>query len=301
MSIQVSIFHYSPDPNLKNPYVTWKGEVANNFIFNDILVMQVKSIRALTDIPYRLSIIDNEMHPAARADLEKRLPDVEIISVPKHERLNGPAGINGCILNNKCDYLVILSTDVLVTWNWLSTWLAHVKNAEALYGVPCAVSPDRLLLYPKNEASIVGYTLEELLKGDLNVPWKYWNGIPVAVSTVGTLYDRGNELGFYMAHRKFWEEVGLHDEEMISTMDGIDMGLRALKTHCRHLLGGGLFLHHVSGLHGNVGCRLYRSADGNWDGCAEFIKKWGIDMRWKVIYGTAWIELHQEQQARTGK
>lgn len=294
MSVQVSIFHYSPAPT-----------IGNYNIFNDILLMQVKSIRALTDIPYKLNIIDNEMHPAARADLEKRLPDVEIINVPKHEMLCGPAGENTAILNNKCDYLVLLHTDVLVTWSWLSTWLTHVKNAEAKYGVPCAVSPEGLLLYPKNEGSQhIGYTFEQMkgyMENTMHKPWKPWNNVPVGLSRVGPLYDVGNELGLYMAHKTFWEEVGLHDETMLSTLDGIDLGLRTLKTRCRNLIGGDLFLHHIGGLHLGVGCRLYRKADGNWIGEEQFKKKWGVEMRTKVAYGTAWIELHKEQQVRTGK
>lgn len=300
MSVQISIFHYSPDPN-----------IGNYIIFNDILVMQVKSIRELTDIPYKLNIINNEMHPNALADLKKRLLNIEIIDVPKHEVFCGPAGINGAILNNKCDYLVILHTDVLATWNWLSIWLAHVKSAENYYGVPCAVSPEGLLLYPKNEGSKhIGYTIQEMqgyIEKTMQINWKSWNGIPVGVSGNCPpnhplkLYDVGNELGLYMAHRKFWEEVGLHDETMISTLDGIDMGLRTLKTRCRNLLGGGLWLHHIGGLHLGVGCRLYRTSDGNWIGESQFTQKWGTEMRTKVAYGTAWIELHKEQKQRTGK
>lgn len=300
MSIQVSIFHYSPDPN-----------IGNYAIFNDILVTQVKSIREMTDIPYKLNIINNEMHPNALADLKRRLPDMEIIDVPKHEILNGPAGENGAILNNKCDYLVILHTDVLVTWNWLSTWLAHVQVAEAYYGVPCAVSPEGLLLYPKNAGSQhIGYTPQEMqgyMETTMQINWKPWNGVPVGISGPKPpnhpmkLYDVGNELGLYMASKKFWEEVGLHDETMVSTLDGIDFGVRALKTRCRNLIGGGLWLHHIGGLHLGTGCRLYRNSDGNWIGEREFVQKWGVEMRRKVADGFAWINLHNEQKARTGK
>ena len=290
MSIQVSIFHYAPDSAI------W---------LNDVVLMQVRSIKELTDIPYKLNIINNEMEPLARKDLASRLPsDVELIDVPKHEILCGPAGINGAILNNKCDYLVILHTDVLVTWNWLSTWLTHVQNAETKYGVPCAVSPEGLLPYPKNEGYAKGLE-HEVMKtymGDtMKISWKPWNDIPIGVSKPTVLYDVGNELGLYMANRKFWEEIGLHDETMTASMEGIDMGLRTLKTRCRNLLGGGLWLHHVGGLHGKIGCRLQRQKDGSWVGTDEFIKKWGMETRWKVTYGTAWIEFHTEQRKITGK
>jgi len=89
LSVQVSIFHYAEDDKL---------------YFNDVLVMLVKSIREFTNYPYKLTIIDNEMGWKAREDLEAKIPDIEIIRVPKHETLCGPAGLNGCIQNNKEDY-----------------------------------------------------------------------------------------------------------------------------------------------------------------------------------------------------
>lgn len=300
MSVQVSIFHYAPDSAI------W---------MNDILLLQVKSIKELTtDVPYKLNVIDNEMEPEARKDLASKLPaDIELISVPKHEILCGPAGINGAILNNKSDYLVILHTDVLVTWNWLSTWLTHVKNAEAKYGVPCAVSCQGLLPYPSNPINeetkrVIPFSersnfdcVQDYLEKTMYIQWKRWNNLPIGVSKPTILYDVGNELGLYMANKKFWEEVGLHDETMTATMDGIDMGLRTVKTRCRNLIGGGLWLHHISGLHLNVGCRLQHQADGNWVGEAEFTKKWGADVRKKVLFGTIWSEWHAEQQQKYGK
>lgn len=271
--------------------------------------MNVKAIRELTDIPCKLNLINNEMHPNALADIRKRLPDLEIIDVPKHERFCGPAGENGAILNNKCDYLVILHTDVLVTYNWLSTWLTLVKNAEAYYGVPCAVTPEGLLLYPKNAGSQhIGYSQEVMMKhmeNEMHIKWNLWNAIPLGVSgNVPShplkLYDVGNELGLYMAHRKFWEEVGLHDETMLSTLDGIDLGLRAVQTRCRNLIGGGLWVHHIGGLHLSVGCRLYADENG-WIGETEFRRKWGVEVRKKVLDGTIWLQLHKAQQEKYGK
>ena len=299
MSVQVSIFHYAPD------WAVW---------MNDIVLLQVKSIRELTtDVPYKLNVIDNEIEPNARKDLASKLPpNVELISVPKHEVLCGPAGINGAILNNKSDYLVILHTDVLVTWNWLSTWLTHVKNAEAKYGVPCAVSCQGLLPYPSSplneETKRVQFGgradydyVRDYLEKTMHIEWKAWNNLPIGVSKPTILYDVGNELGLYMANKKFWEEVGLHDETMTATLDGIDMGLRTLKTRCRNLIGGGLWLHHISGLHTNVGCRLQRQKDGNWVGTAEFIKKWGPEVSKKMGLTTLWTEFHNEQQQKYGK
>lgn len=294
LSVQISIFHYAEDEKL---------------YFNDLLVMLVKSIRELTQYPYKLNIIDNEMQPKAREDLEAKLPNIEIIRVPKHERLCGPAGINGCITNNKEDYLVILHTDVLVTWNWLSSWMQNIVNAELFYGIPCA-STCLLLPYPANDATdklpwklgaVEGHdrrggnsvkNIENYFDNN-GIPWRPWRGLPIAVSEPGLVMDVGHQLGLYIASKEFWEEVGLHDETMLSTFDDLDMGIRTLKTRCRLLISEKVWLHHIGATHQGTGCFTDRNPE-------PFIRKWGKEPLIKMQNGTFWKELHDAQREKYG-
>lgn len=287
MSVQISIFHYAED---------------NQLYFNDVLVMLVNSVRELTDYPYKLNIVDNQMQPKARKDLESKLPDIEIINVPKHDPLCGPAGLNTAIVNNKEDYLVILHTDLLVSWNWLSCWVQNIINAELKYGVPCA-STCLLLPYPANEGTKnIPWGLSEGCKPEniekflnvSNIPCKKWRNLPIAISNAGVVTDTGHQLGLYIASKEFWEEVGLHDETMTGTLDDLDMGIRTLITRCRLLISEKVWLHHIGALHQSTGCFLNRDP-------APFIRKWGVEVLKKLEDGSLWIALHKKQQEKYGK
>lgn len=287
MTVQISVVHYAEE---------------NELVFNDVLVMFVKSIRQLTQYPYKLNIIDNQMHPLARRNLESKLPHVEII---RHEGKHHtfPAGANTAIEKMQGDYLVLLHTDLLVGWGWLNALVQDLKQSEAKYGVPCAISP-LLLPYPKtsetpSEEQLGITTISDLIPPEdvkryminHHIPYKLWNNVPVAVSRPTLITDNGHQLGgAYMASRKFFEEVGPYDETLNRTNDR-DYGIRALLTSCRNLMSNHVYLHHIGGLHSHSG--VYNSHE--YDGYAAFKSKWGLKAWQAMLTGMMWIKLHNNR------
>ena len=187
MSVQISIVHYATSDELR---------------FNDVLVFLVKSIKELTKHPYRLNIIDNQMHPEARKDLERKLPNVEILRTEgpewkvrdrKGNILSGrhhtfPVGANLAMDAMKGDYLVMFHTDLLVSHNWLSSLVKDLKSAEKTYGVPCATCPI-LIFHPRRNGSKIESVKRYMEKHGL--PYKMWGKFPVVVSHEGSVTDNG--------------------------------------------------------------------------------------------------------------
>lgn len=263
MSVQISIVHYAEE---------------NELAFNDILVMLVKSIRELTEYPYKLNIIDNHIHPKARRDMEAKLPDVEIIRA-EGEYHTFPAGANTAIENMDGDYLALLHTDLIVSWGWLKSLVKDLQRGERKFGVPCVTTPI-LLPYPKI-VDVKNYMVK------YHVPHKMWGSIPIAISRAGLVSDNGHQLGVYMASKKFFEEVGSYDETLARFNDK-DYGIRALLTGCRSLVSNGVYLHHMGGLHANSG--VYK--DGGFE---NFKRKWSVEAWRQVQSGILWIKLHNNR------
>ena len=128
-TVQVSVIHYADEDELH---------------FNDVLALLIRSIRDLTEYPYKLNIIDNRMHPLARKDLDEKVPDVDIL---RNDNRGYSSGCNLAMRSFDTDYLVVLHTDLLVSWGWLTWAVQNLQEAEKKYGVPC-VTTFRLLWYP---------------------------------------------------------------------------------------------------------------------------------------------------------
>jgi len=284
MSVQISIVHYAE---------------AHELQFNDVLAFQVKSIRALTKYrPYRLNIIDNQMHPKARKDLEAKIPNVEILRTSgRHHTF--PVGANLAIENMKGDYLAMFHTDLLMTWNWLTSFVENLKSAEKGYGVPCAISPI-LLFHPRRNASRVGSVRRYMEKH--GIPYKMWGKFPVAVSRPGLVTDNGHQLGgAYIASRRFFKEVGSYDP-VLNRMNDKSYGIRALMTRCRNTISNRVYLHHVGALHRGSGCYVKGPYGSRKLGeYTQFKLKWGHMVFRKVQNGSIWPELHQAQRKGTSR
>ncbi|MBA7497141.1 hypothetical protein ES702_07751 [subsurface metagenome] len=280
MSVQISIVHYAE---------------SNELQFNDTLVLLVKSIRALTKYrPYRLNIIDNQMHPKAREDLRRKLPKVEILRTSgKHHTF--PVGANLAMDKMKGDYLVMFHTDLLVTWNWLTSLVQNLKWAEKTYGAPCATSP-LLTFHPRRNASRVKSVKKYMDKH--SIPYKMWGKFPVAISKPGEVTDNGWRLGgAYMASKRFFREVG-HYDPLINRMNDKSYSIKALMTRCRHTVSNHVWLHHVGGLHKSSGCYIKGPYGTRKLGAyAQFKLKWGHVIFKKVQNGSLWPELHRAQRA----
>ena len=121
-TVQVSVIHYADEDELH---------------FNDVLALQIKSIRDLTEYPYKLNIIDNMMHPVARKDLDEKVPDVDIL---RNDNRGYSSGCNLAMRSFDTDYLVVLHTDLLVSWGWLTWAVQNLRDAEKKYGVPCVTT-----------------------------------------------------------------------------------------------------------------------------------------------------------------
>lgn len=286
MSVQISVVHYADEDEL---------------YFNDVVALLIKSIHELTDYPYKLKIIDNQMHPRARRDLEERLPDVEILRNDGASRLY-PAACNTAIKDFDTDYLCILHTDCLASWGWLTWTVNNLKKAEKKYGAPCATT-FKLLPYPMSlelvpwDNIIKKIVTPEKVISELDkwkFPWKIWNSLPIAVSRPGLVTDHGWQLGVYMASREFFDEVGLMDDKLCPYAD-LDYGMRALATRCRSLISEKVVIHHVGALHRKSG--IY-TTHWNYEG---FVEKWGEPIMQQLKDGTIWIELHKRQREKYGQ
>jgi len=295
--VQISIVHYAEEKNYRT--------------FNDVLFTLVKSIRELTKHPYRLNVIDNQSHKIASEDMKAKIPDVEIIRA-KGEHHTFPAGANTAIENMQGDYLVLLHTDLLVTFNWLTSLVKNLQTIEKQFGVPCATSP-LLLPYPKKDAELFKRewrvdvrtpTAVSSYMSRYGVPWKMWDDLPIAMSNPGLVTDNGHQLGgAYIASKAFFEEVGPYDPE-INRFNDKDYGIRALMTRCRNTISNRAYLHHMGGLH--KGCGVYLDAENQYadkelGSYAVFQRKWGVDVFRKVINGSIWRELHEKQRRKYAK
>lgn len=286
-TVQISVVHYAEEDELP---------------LNDTVALLIHSIRDLTEYPYKLNIIDNQMHPRARRDLEEKLPDIEIIRTKGNRHTYG-AGCNTAIRNFDADYLCILHTDCLVSWNWLTCNMKNLIEAEKKYGVPC-ITTFKLLPYPislgtpwskmvaddrrKSPEEVISYLTK------WRFPWKMWNSIPIAISHPGSVTDHGWQIGLYMTNRGFFNEVGLMDETLPIHND-IDYGLRCLATRCRNLISDRVIIHHIGALH------RFSGVYGTSFTAKPFFMKWGEEIRKTLLDGSIWIDLHKKQREKYGE
>ena len=313
--MQISIVHYAG--------VFRGGSVKTKMHLNDILVDQVRSIRSLTKHPYSLNIIDNQMHPEARRDLENKLPDMEILETEGiHHTF--PVGANKAIDTLSKDYLFLSHTDMLMSHNWLTALAQDLENTEKRYSVPASVSPI-LLFYPRLQTSpdkdLMLKTLRtqrlmepDKVKNYMNihgVPHSPWEGQELAVSNPGIITDNGWRLGgAYMTSKKFLDEVG-HYDPMMNRMNDKSYGIKALMTRCKVMTSNGVYLHHIGGLHKTSGCYagegyyedgIHKAYGSETLGAYyQFKKKWGFTVFNKVQDGSIWRELHAAQEKGAGK
>jgi len=288
-TVQISVIHYAEEDEL---------------LFNDIVAILIKSIREVTEYPYELNIIDQNMPPLARKDLDEKVPDVDIL---RNDNRSYSAGCNLAMRNFDTDYLCVLHTDLLVSWKWLTCAVKNLVDSEKHYGVPC-VTTFRLLEYPRwgnlswEDFYNNGVSPRKLI-GNLkkwSFPWKIWDGtsdgVPLAVSRPGLVTDHGWQIGVYMTNRELIDEVGFK-EERLDAFEDLDYGIRVLKTRCRSLISEHVVLHHIGGLH---------ALSGVWKGGAgrsmqPLIDKIGDEAVNKIIDGTIWLELHAKQREKYGK
>ena len=285
-TVQISIIHYADEDELH---------------CNDVLALLVKSIRELTEYPYELNIIDNQMPPKAREDLDEKVPDVDIL---RNNTRSYSAGCNLAMRSFDTDYLVVLHTDLLVSWNWLTCAVKNLVDSEKHYGVPC-VTTFRLLPYPMSLKLIPWDTfLENVVSPETVIseldkwgfPWKTWNGIPIAISRPGLVTDHGWQIGVYMAGREFFDEVG-PKEEALEAYEDLDYGLRALATRCRSLISENVVLHHCGGLSALSG--VWKGGGGRLN--QPLIDKFGEGILDKLLDGSIWLDLHKKQSEKYGK
>lgn len=285
-TVQISIIHYADEDELH---------------FNDVLALQIKSIRELTEYPYKLTIIDNMMHPRARKDLDETVPDVDIL---RNDTRSYSAGCNLAMRNFDADYLVVLHTDLLVSWKWLTCAVKNLVDSEKHYGVPC-VTTFRLLNYPMSldlipwDTFLTHIVPPEKVISELSrwgFPWKMWNGIPIAVSRPGLVTDHGWQVGVYMTGRELIDEVGFK-EERLDAFEDLDYGIRVLATRCRSLISENVVLHHVGALGANSG--IWKGGAGR--SARPLIDKIGDEAMNKIIDGTLWLDLHKRQREKYGK
>ena len=285
-TVQISVIHYADEDELH---------------CNDVLALLIKSIRELTEYPYKLNIIDNQMPPKARKDLDEKVPDVDIL---RNDTRSYSAGCNLAMRSFDTDYLIVLHTDLLVSWKWLTCAVKNLVDSERYYGVPC-VTTFRLLSYPMSLKLIPWDTfLENIVPPEKVIseldkwgfPWKMWNGIPIAVSRPGLVTDHGWQIGVYMASREFFDEVG-PKEEALDAYEDLDYGLRCLSTRCRSLISENVVLHHVGALSGVSG--VYKGGGGRH--YQPLIDKFGREIMDKLADGSIWLDLHRRQREKCGR
>jgi len=304
MSVQISIVHYAEDRD-------------EDLIFNEILYRLVKSIRELTVHKYRLNIIDNQMGPQMRRDIEAKIPDVEIHRT-KGIHHTFPVGANLAIEEMKEDYLVLLHTDLLVGYNWLTSLITDLKDSEKRYGLPCSVAP-LLLFYPvhpslkeklhhkiRSRQDTMSYNALENYMRECGIPFKLWGDVPVALSNPGLVTNNGHQLGgAYVASKRFFDEVGPYDP-LINRFNDKDYGIRALLENTRSLISNKSYIHHMGGLHKTSGCYggqgyfdeagiKHSYGSDNLGAFTQFRLKWGEKVFKKTVDGSLWVELHRAQ------
>lgn len=292
VTVKISIIHYADEDKL------W---------FNDVLALLVKSIRDLTTYPYELNIIDQNMPPLARKDMEEKIPDVDIL---RNDDRSPSTGANLAARNFDTDYMCLLHTDLLVSWKWLTCVVENLVKAEKHYGVPC-VTTFKLLNYPMildNKPSwdpqLANVRLPDRVGSDMTswgFPWKMWNGIPIAVSRPGLVTDHGWQIGVYMAGREFFNEVG-EKNEALDAYEDLEYGIRVLKTRCRSLISEHVVLHHMGGLHRSIG--IWKGGSGtsgfgrSYNAFRDMI---GVETMKKMQDGSLWLDLHANQREKYGK
>lgn len=275
---QIFILHWASSSHLYPNYFT---------------VETVKSIRELTDYPYKLTIIDNYSDLEAFNDLKAKLPDVEIIRNDRTSQCVN-SGRNKIWSLVDSEYFVLLHTDIRVSKGWLSNLLAELNIAERQFDKPCVISP-RYAPYMLSDEKLYSRFKDHFTVNSLEALRAYCNkySIPFKNGVIHSypfghapFTNSGSQLMMFVASKWFRDAVGEWDELYEgANYDDCDMGLTAILKGCKNLQSQTVFLQHLQGVsygHGHlVG-----------DNSQRFIEKWGKQMFDEM--GDAWIRLHRE-------
>jgi len=191
--------------------------------------MCLDSIRARTDEPYELIVVDNGSTDAT-VDYLRSQSDVKLIENPDNRGF--PAGCNQGIRAAGGDQILLLNNDVIVTTGWLDRQLRamHGQHRIGLVG-PCSNRVSGLQAVPADYADLAS------LDG---FAWQW-----------GKRHDRVVEdtdrlVGFCLLFRRgLIAEIGLLDEQFgLGNFEDDDFCRRARQAGFRAVIARDAFIHH---------------------------------------------------------
>lgn len=163
----------------------------------DVLEQCIDSIRAHTEVPYEIIIVDNASTDGTSAFLNKNAGQFRFYI---HEKIRGFAGaVNTGLMMAKGTSICILNPDTLVTSNWLMNMLACL-NSDLEIGM---VGPVTNVLDEEQKLADTDKQMENLHHSESTIPVSdpsKWNSIDHLASNC------------ILFRRSLFEETGYFDE-----------------------------------------------------------------------------------------
>lgn len=195
----------------------------------------LSSLLYKTDYPnYNVLVVDNGSTDGSRESIEKKFPQVEILTLDKNygfAKANN-IGITHVMQKLKPDYIVLLNNDTeIVEHDWLSTMV------KAGYDItqPVILNRDGTIQSKGGGVSILGAPY--LIKDDEKPVW-----VSFACS---------------MIKRTVFEKIGLLNEEYVIYAEDLDFCLRANANNCKIGVSRTRIIHHGSQTAKELGVRYY--------------------------------------------
>jgi GT2 family glycosyltransferase len=188
----------------------------------------VSSIRANTDAPYRIVLIDNGSQEPTRKYLESvssQYPDTVKLIVNKVNLGNTAAGVQGMKYSD-ADYACILDNDTIVCKGWLSEMIKIAQSSDKI-GI---VNPNSnsFGLHKSEGMSLESFSID-LLK-----------------ENAGRSVEIGAAVGFcYLVKRKVINEIGCWDERFSpGYFEDTEYSMRAKKYGYKSVIAQGAYVFH---------------------------------------------------------
>jgi GT2 family glycosyltransferase len=182
---------------------------------------------------FHILIVDNGSTDGSVTFIETNYPQVEILAFDSNRGF--AAAVNAGIRKSNSDYVVLLNVDTVPQPSWLTNLVATIEQSNSDVG---GVASKMLSL---DDPSIIDDA------GNL-LSW-YGSACKRGLGESAAKYTESDEVfsisgGASLYRRSFFDDVGYFDEDFVSYLEDVDLGLRGRLFGYRYLYASGAEIHH---------------------------------------------------------
>jgi len=295
-----------------NVYVTHHVTEALDGI-NDILIDQLYRMQPQCQADVRILVAYWTNQARYREDLEQRVPNgVELLFNDREGRPDTQPSLRNKIVEHarqdpKCEAFALVHNDVRFARGFVNTLVTDWRAAEKRWGKDQTIITPRYIPYhldaPDPRAVTKPEYWERLLANKCVktsevmqawcAGWQFeFSKGEVSCIQPSSTNDTGHQLMMFMAGKRFFDRVGLCDENFTGlNIDDCEWGMRALMAGKKNLMSTGALLGHVGSLSFGavVGSREWLAKAANNE--AVFVAKWGRALMDEMHSGAIWARL----------